>query len=402
LRTLKSSLIILVLVGAFACGHPQTAKDSTAATPPKEWPQKMQRLSVLLTDLLPYVANPKKFSDPGNAAKIEQDTSELKSLAHSLKLGEMPSNDPSMKVVSQLFDDDLGRALASLKSGNRDYARRILGDTTTYCIQCHTQTNNGPEFPRLTLDLQMKDLKPLDRAELFAATRQFEPALTAYREVLTEPELARADSFAYESSAREAMAITVRVHKDPKEGLRLIKAIEKNKALTPAFKKTAGAWKKSLESWRKEKPKKLGKSEDPALHELNEAEALIAMARKNEETPLDHSQDIIYDRAASLLHDLLQRPNRTDELSARALYLSGLSSEATRDANFWGLHETYYEQCIRVRPQSEQAKQCFERLKQSVLFGYSGSSGTVVPGEVQRRLDSFQVMAYGPATTETK
>lgn len=401
--TLQKSLngfLIFGLLGAsivstLGCSHPQGAKQTTAGAPPKDWPQKMQQLSQILSDLLPFVANPKKFSDPANAEKIERDTTELKALAHALKTGEMPNNDPSMKVVSQLFDDDLARALASLKNGNRDYARRILSDTTSYCIQCHTQTNNGPEFPMLSFDLQMKDLKPLDRAEFLTATRQFEPALVSYKQALSEPDLAKTDTFAYEAAAREALAISVRVHKDPKEALGLIKAISKNRALPAPFKKTTAAWKKSLEEWRKEKPKKLAKNENPALHELAQAETLIAGARSAQSNPLDGSQDIPYLRAASLLHDLIQRPTRTDELSARALYLLGISSEATRDTNFWGMHETYYEQCIRLRPRTEQSRQCFGRLKDSVLMGYSGSGGTVVPPAIQKRLDSYQLLAFG-------
>ncbi len=402
LKVLNSLASVLVF-SCLACSHPLPEKEMTAGVPPKDWPQKMQQLSRVLSDLLPFVASPKKFGDPANSEKIERDTLELKTLAHALKTGEMPSNDPSMKVVSQLFDDDLSRALASLKNGNRDYARRILSDTTSYCIQCHTQTNNGPEFPKLTLDLQTKDLKPLDRAEFLTATRQFEPALAAYKQALSEPDLASSDTFAYETAARQALAISVRVHKDPKEALSLVKAMSKNRALPVSFKKTAAAWQKALETWKKEKPKKLAKNEDPGLHELNQAEILINSARSTDAAPLDGSQDIQYLRAASLLHDLLQRPTRTDELSARALYLLGLSSEATRDTNFWGMHETYYEQCIRLRPHSEQSRQCFSRLKESVLMGYSGSSGTSVPPSIQNRLDSYQLLAFGsPANGSAK
>jgi hypothetical protein len=386
--------LILISIAALiaACSHSSPNKESTAGKPPEDWPAKMQRLSAVLTDLMPYIASPKKFSAKENAEKIEKDTSELKSLAHSLKMGEMPNNDPSMKVVTQLFDEDLGRALSSLRTGNRDYARRILSDTTSYCIRCHTQTNNGPEFPRLTMDFQMKDLKPLDRAELLAATRQFEPALDSFKQALSEPELARSDSFAYETAAREALAISVRVHKEPKEALALIKTIEKNKGLKPSFKKNVAAWKHSLEAWRKEKPTKTPRT---ALQELNEAEALIKSAGQAERNPLDYSQDIVYERASGLLHDLLQRADRTDELSARALYLSGLASEATRDSAFWTMHETYYEQCIRTRPHTEQARQCFERLKDAIEAGYSGSSGTNIPGDVAKRLESFRALAFG-------
>lgn len=375
-----------------ACTHPQTPPPPPA---PHDWASQMQRLKVVLTDLLPFVASSKKFNDPASAAQIEADTAELKSLAHALKTGAMPNSDPSMQVVSSLFDDDLGRALSSLKTGNREYARRILSDTTSYCIQCHTQTRNGPEFPRLKLDLEVKDLKPLDRAEFLTATRQFEAALSAYREVLSEPTLAREDSFAFEQAAREALAISVRVHRDPREAAQITKAILKNKGLSPAFTKTVKAWDESIKIWKKEKPPKYKKGEDVARRELEQAETLIKDARARIGDRLDNSEEITFERAASLLHDVLQRPGRSDELTARALFLSGVASEATRETDFWGLHESYYEQCIRTKPATEQAKQCFERLNDSVLAGYSGSSGTHVPPDVEKRLEAFKALAFG-------
>jgi tetratricopeptide (TPR) repeat protein len=390
-RTFILISVISGLLGA-ACSHSPSKMESTAGKPPEGWPQKMQRLSAVLTDLMPFIANPKKFSAKENSEKIDRDTAELKSLSHALKIGEMPNNDPAMKVVSQLFDEDLDRALSALHSGNRDYARRILSDTTSYCIQCHTQTNNGPEFPKLSMDLQVKDLKPLDRAEFLAATRQFEPALDSFKRALSEPELASRDSFAYEAAAREALGISVRVHKDPKEALTIIKSIEKNKALKAPFKKSVSSWRRTLEAWRKEKPAKGLKT---PLQELGEAEALIENAKKAASDPLENSQDLVYERASGLLHDLLQRPERTDELSARALYLSGIASEATRDSSFWTMHETYYEQCIRLRPETEQARQCFAKLKDAIEAGYSGSSGTRVPPEVEKRLQNFKVLAFG-------
>ena len=41
-------------------------------------------------------------------------------------------------MTASLFEEDLRRAISSLKNGNRESARLILQDTTAYCIQCHT------------------------------------------------------------------------------------------------------------------------------------------------------------------------------------------------------------------------------------------------------------------------
>ena len=389
-------MVIMVLVTGttmVGCSGSRSQKgdaNTTSAEPaPATWHEKMQALSQALSRLLPLVSSRTKFNDPKNHANIDEDTRQLRSLAHSLKTGGKPNSDPTMQMMSHLFGEDLDRAREGLRGGHREYARQILKDTTSYCIQCHTQTNNGPDFPRLALNINTNELTSLEQAEFFAATRQFTPALEAYERVLADKNLAKTDPFAWEQAARSALAIVVRVKHDPKETQALLSKIEAHPTLPQATKRSVRAWKKSVKDWTKEPAQKLANNEQM----LAKAEKLVTQAQKLQEFPLDHSQDILYFRASSLLHEILSNPQRTPELSAKTLYWAGVASEATRDMNFWTLHETYYEQCIRTLPHSKQAQACFARLKESVTIGYSGSSGTQIPPEVKRRLDAFEATA---------
>lgn len=366
-----------------------TAPGTNAANPEAPWPEKMKSLSETLSDLLPLVASRVKFQNEKNGEKIEAGTRRLRSLAHSLKAGSAPNADPSMKIMSGLFEEDIERALEGLHAGNREYARQILKDTTSYCIQCHTQTNNGPNFPKLDLKINVSELPPVEQAEFFAATRQFDRSLEAYERALKDPNLAKLDPFEWEQSARSALAIVVRVKNDPKTAGQLLARIQTPASLPASTKTAITAWRKSIQDWSKEKR---GKPTSPK-GVLSTAEELIKTAQKHQEFPLDHSQDIVYFRAASLLHEFLQSKGSSDDLSARALYLAGIAAEATRDMNFWTLHETYYEQCVRTLPHSKQALECFERLRESVTLGYSGSGGVRIPPEVNRRLENYRAMA---------
>lgn len=403
----KASIFALILpatlsIGVSGCSSAK--KSATAAPAPasapaatandshesKPWPVKMQSLSHTLSDLLPLVASRSKFSNEKNFARIEADTQSLRSLAHGLKAGAKPNNDPSMQIMSGLFEEDISRALDSLRSGNREYARQILNDTTSYCIQCHTQTSNGPDFPKLDLSINMNELSPVEQAEFYSATRQFDRSLEAYQKALSDEKLVKADSFEWEQSARAALSITVRVKDDPKEAAKMIAKFEKHSSLPTATKQAIASWKQSVQEWMKEKKPK---SPFTPAQVLAKADELIKSAQKKQEFPLDHSQDISYFRAASLLHSFLQGRGDKDEMGARALYLAGIASEATRDMNFWTLHETFYEQCIRIVPHTKQAQQCFDRLKDSITLGYSGSGGIHIPPEDSRRLESFRTMA---------
>jgi tetratricopeptide (TPR) repeat protein len=355
----------------------------------KPWPEKMQSLSKTLSDLLPLVASKSKFNDVKNFDRIDVDTKSLSSLAHGLKAGAKPNNDPSMQVVSGLFAEDISRALESLHNGNREYARQILRDTSSYCVQCHTQTNNGPDFPRLNLSINTNELSLVEQAEFFAATRQFDRALDSYQKALADDNYAKKDPFGWEQAARVALAITVRVKADPNEAQKLVAKMGGHPGLSAATQEAITDWKTSINDWLKEK---LPKPQTPK-EILSRAEFLVQKAQKRQDFPLDHTQDVSFFRASGLLHDLLQSYRTRDETFARALYLAGIASEATRDMNFWTLHESYYEQCIRVLPHTKQAQQCFDRLNDSVTLGYSGSGGVRIPPDVAKRLDVFKTLA---------
>ena len=357
------------------------------------WQAKMRALSATLSDLLPLVSSRPKFNDPQNTERVDQNTRQLRALAHSLKTAEAPNQDPAMRFVSGLFEQDIDRAVEALRSGNREYARRILKDTTSYCIQCHTQTSQGTQFPRFSLDVKTSELTSLELAEFYAAIRQFDSALAAYEAALANPSFSKADPFEWQNAARSALAIIVRVKNDPKPALQLLTQIDARKDLPTKTREAIATWKKSVLEWQRRR----GPEPKNQKEALARAEALIQSAQQRQDFPLDHAQDIRYFRASALLHELLQKGSDDKALSAKAMYLAGTAAEATRDMNFWTLHETYYENCIRAVPHTKQAVQCFARLKESITLGYSGSGGVRIPPEILKRLEGFEALAKAKA-----
>ena len=418
MRTARGFCLGFSLAGALgaavSCAHsgdaPKATGDASAASsnpssnspsnppPNPQWAARMQSLSAALSDLLPIVVSQSKFSDPQNQAKIESDVKAIRSLAHSINAEAAPPNaDPSMALFGSLFEDDIDRALESLKSGNKDYARGALKDATSYCVGCHTQTNNGPSYPRLSLDVNEKDLPKFDRAEFYAATRQFDLAIKEFEAVLKDPKLPEKDAFAWERAARSALAIAVRVQKDPAKSIDIVQALLRNRRAPKNVKRPAEQWLASLREWKKERPlREPAKSEDL----LARASQLVESAQHAQKYPLDRAQDVTWLRAGSLLHELLGRPNLDGPTQAKALYLAGISSEATRDMNFWTMHETYYELCIRRLPHTESAQKCFDRLNDSVTLGYSGSAGVSIPADVRKRLTKMRELADAKAAPD--
>ncbi len=378
---------------AASSSTPNSTASSTNApaqsTP--HWSGKMQEFSRALNQLLPLVSDGKAFNDPKNEQPIQDATSRLKALSHQVKTLKKPSADPAFDSIASMLDEDLARAVISLQTGNKDYARLTLRESIGYCIQCHTQTKSGPSFPKLELGFDPSKLSPLGQGDYYAATRQFDSALDAYRKGVQDQSYANHDVFGWERAIRSGLAIAIRYKENPVEAKAFVQAILKNKSAPQSLKDSAKDWLASVEQWAKEPALKA-----TADSRLNRAEGLIKSAEKHSTDSIRRSDDITYLRASADLHQWLAEGSKDPALRSKALLYAGIAAEATRELNFWTLHERYYELCIQERPKSVTAQSCYGKLSDSVLLGYTGSSGLHLPEEEKVRLGRLKALAFGP------
>ncbi|MES2856769.1 MAG: hypothetical protein V4692_12935 [Bdellovibrionota bacterium] len=386
----SAAVVITVAITACTSSDHAPAQNAEEANAAKR-DASMHALARTISELLPLVASRSKFADLQNKTKIETETAALRDLAHSIADTAAPGSDPGAKMVQEFFADDISRALESYRSGQTEYARHVLKDTTNYCIQCHTYSDATKTGARINLDLTGSELSPIEKAEFYAATRQNDRALEAYTKALGDPEVAEKNPFEWELAARTALAIAISRDLNPKSALKLVNEISKNPKVPKASVPTVKAWKKSIADWSRS-----AKRPKSSNQRLETAQSLLKTAQSRQEFPLDHTQDILYFRASSLLHDTLKDEKIPKTMRADALYWSGIAADATRDMSFWTLHETYFEQCIRLVPGTPRAKECFAKIQDSVVLGYSGSAGTNIPPAQQKRLDNLAITAGVP------
>lgn len=356
-----------------------------------DWSNKMQDLSQALNKLLPLVSDTKAFNNPSNEVAIRDAASRLKKLSHQVRAIEKPSADPAFDSIARMLDEDLARAVSALATGNRDYARLTIRESIGYCIQCHTQTASGPNFPKLELSFDASSLSPLGRGDFYAATRQFDRALASYQEGVKDAAYAKRDIFGWERAVKSALAIAVRFKQSPQESQKIARAVLNNKSAPESLKSAAQSWMGSIADWSKQLS---NKKPEPTL---TIAQKLIDQADAKQD--VSAPQDVPYLRASAILHQWLSenpaKPGQSNIERAKALWLAGRAAEASRELNFWTLHERYYELCIDDAPKTETAKACFSLLSDSVVTGYTGSSGTNLPAEEERRLARLKAKAYG-------
>lgn len=361
------------------------------------WSPKMRELRDSYQDLLIDLSSDSRFNDPKNFGKIEKKAQKFAELARSINVATSPDADPSLEIVVSQFAAEATHAAKTLRWGarSRNYARERLKSMTSYCVACHTRSPSGPQFDAVNVSSAVQSLRALERADFHAAVRKFDLALEDYESVLSDRASAQSRPFDWERAGRSALAIAIRVKKDPDRAIAIVDRILAAPKAPFYLREQATQWKVSLQSWKSDsKPKPQTEEGHYAL-----AQQLVAEARAMQKFPLDRSADVLFLRASSAVHDLLSfAPNGAR--AADGLLLAGLCYEVLRDLNLWDQHEFYYLACVMKNPHSSTAQQCFRRYEESVFSGYTGSGGTSVPPEEREKLERLNQLAAPKGATK--
>lgn len=353
------------------------------------WSEKMQGLSKTLSDIMPDLVSTRP-PDAKTAKRLNEGAATLSRLSHQVNKGvaTAPDADPSVAMLSTLFDREAKAATRAFKSGNAEYGKASLRLLAGYCISCHTRTDTGPKFPSLALNPRTASLSKMELAQLLEATRQFDAALDAFESVVSDPSTAAKKQIEWGRAVRQAFTIAIRVQKDPERALKIIKRVEALPSVPALFKDYVAIWKKSLVEWKTEAKKTLATEE--ALFE--EANRLSKLAQSSQKYPMDHSADVLYLRASLAAHELLSQHPQGKRVS-ETLLLLGSSYDLLDDSLLSPLPEMYFETCIRRSPHSTVAQTCYERYEANVYFGYTGSGGTSIPEDIESVMKELKDLA---------
>jgi len=372
-------LRLIVLVGLVSMA-------ASAAEQP--WRSKMNELSNAMSEAIPYL-----FPDPTADVKgLSEKINRIHEISQNLDvvsdhMVKSKDYDPALPYLASLFKEDIERAQASLKEGHTDYAKSVIRSSTSYCIACHTRTKGGTEFPMLSAYSDpLKKASWITKIEFMAASRQFDSVLTQVMSSLAndKPGVSPLD---LERASRIALSIAVRVKKDPAKARFLARAVLNSPTASFSMKEGAKVWEKDIATWQKEKSKRYESAE--AL--VKGAQDLVKQA-VNSKDPIGGHDEVKYLRASMLMHELMQQYPDSG-LKGEAFYLTGLTYGALQDLGVWSLHDKYFRACISEQPHSALAERCYGEYEKSVILGYSGSSGTHVPGSIKRHLDQLKQKA---------
>ncbi len=363
-----------------------------------EWRQRMQAMLTDVLALFPYAFDEAKFNDPANTLIVEKS---IKSLAqHSSGLKKHTSRlksslglkiDPSFPFIADAFENEITAAQIAFLEGKDSYPQSqiYLRSALSKCVLCHTQSANGPELKLSQFDNQFLALSSPDRFIALAATRQFDSALSEFEKILHDSKVKKSDPFTTDREAKEAIAIAVRVKKDPKIALKLIDEIAEAGSGSTILQNDLKGWRKSVLAWQAEK--NLALDSDQAL--FSEATRLIE-AGKSKERSLEiyENSNVTLLRASSYLHDLLSNYPKSP-LRAKSYLLLASTYDLLPGFALWDLANEYLGACVQENPHSKIGETCFSEYNDNIVFGYSGSSGTHIPRAVSQHLARMKELA---------
>lgn len=353
----------------------------------REWRAKMTALNVALNETMPFLYPDPVQDRKGLAEKVKKVYDLTRDLDlqtnHAVKA---PDDDPALPYIANLFRQDVERAYISIKEGHEEYAKGVLRSSISYCIACHTRTKSGVEFPLMqAFNKSMKSASWIEKIEFQAASRQFDAALADVTGKLKDKGGLLVNSLDLERAARVALSIAVRVKKDPDRAALLAQATAESPNSSVPMKEAAKVWIRDIKEWQSAKDVQYKNASEM----LKAATELIKAP--SEPVAFAH-RDVRYLRATVLMHELLKKYPKGPEVP-EALYIIGRSYDAIRDLGLWSLHEMYYLACVNRAPHTALAEKCFALYEDSIVLGYSGSSGVNVPAAIRHHLRDVEAKA---------
>ncbi|MGZ3722531.1 MAG: hypothetical protein ACXVA9_06355 [Bdellovibrionales bacterium] len=376
---------IVFVAAALLLTNCKTSSPASSPEPAGDWATQMRQMADSFSTLLPITLDPIQFNDPANQETIDQELSRLGHFAHEVGVSKQkPSDDPSFEFAGKQFSADMLEAKRQMKMGNRAYARFLIRGASNYCISCHTQTDRGPHFLANPENPYFNKLNALDKSNFLIATWSFDKGLLEYEKAMNSPDAALLPYATLESATLRALAVAVRVKKDPVLADSIVTRIMYSKWAPVYLQLSASKWKASIQEWKS--------SKKPA-RTLEDAKILISKGwTKQMESPLSRAGLIESLRASAVLHDLLSE-NKRNKAYAETLYYAGLNAEALKDLDSFLLNEVYFEACIRSHPHSEIAKNCYLRLEGAQIADYSAFDSMPMPPKVRESLTALRKLA---------
>lgn len=378
---LKVRLILFLLILPLS-GHSFAKEYKTTK-------EAMNEIFKAFVDLVPYAGNEMKFKDPKSEEYIKDRLLKLKTAfqnAKHLKQISTPGFSPSYETISEHLD----QTYEGFSTSQKSFARSRLKATAEMCISCHTQLSDGKShtFSSLSKVTRESFENDYEYADYLFLIRNYTQAAQYYRQeirsrIQKNKELRKIQNtqkavfidFTIEKSLERLLTIYTKVFFKPEKALKEMMAQKSVAGMPASLVQKLEDWKEDLQKWSKEKVSELKTAKD--------VEAFLAKYAEEEINQISSHVDLLV-ISGFLYRHLNNYPSTKAE--PQILLSLGAIDEVLNHSYFFSLSEVYLKRCIKKFPKSPFAKKCFNRYKDKIEFGYTGTAGTNIPPEEKAEL----------------
>lgn len=348
----------------------------------------MNKIYHSLQDLLPLSLEPGGFKHASQQRKVKAALQTLSSEAKWIRQHAAPE-DQGFAFLSESLAADAAGAYRHFNEGRTAESQFLIRHVTENCIACHSRLPSGDAHPSKTLfnSIDAKRLNKDQRALLLIATRQFDDAMKTFEDMFNDPSFLKSQAVLL-NPFLDYLSIAVRVKGDYARARATMEKVLTRTELPERVGDDVRMWVASL--------KQLEKNPPVGGDKLEKAKELMANGKKEMEYPTDRSGLIYYLAASGLLNQYIHDDKPSDPKKlGEAYYLLGMAETVTGRSYWLSQTDRYLEAAIRTAPSAPYARKAFNLLEENVVMGYSGSSGTHIPADVQAKLKELGRLVRG-------
>ena len=393
-RWILRKALTALLIACSWFGTSTSQAESTALDAPRP---TMRIVFEEIKDLIPLSLDEDRWSEPSSRAKVLASLERLERAASALERHGRP-REAGFNELALNLGGDLREARNRYALGAYEESRFFLTGSLQSCISCHVRLPASQSFPfadELMGKAQIDSLTPRERAWLLVTVRQFDDALSAWENLMMDPEIS-ASQLDASGVLVDYLNVAIRVRGD-------IPRVSKQLDLFLARPDLPFYLKRRVQEWRAALA-----SRDPRKYEPKSKPSLeLGIALANEaglvsEGPYGRDGFIQDLAAASHLVRWIEQDragavavtrNRTAEErreTALAYYWLGVVETRSLDGFWVNLSERHLEAAIRADPLGPVAQKAYALLEETQVLGFGGASGEYLPTDVWNLLKELR------------
>ena len=358
------------------------ARPAVAESPP-ETREVMREIFAAFVTLMGRADSEEHFADPAARAEILSALRAIRERADGLERGGLT---PAHASVRRSLAQDSAAASEAVAEGRFEGARFIIGQMAEDCFGCHSKLPADRQFElggQLMETLAVRSLPDERRAIVAVAARRFEDAARIYESMLKDRSRS-AIQIALSGTFEHYLKIVLRVLDDPARVLRALAGFRARSDLPVHLVDEVDAWITSLQA-----------EPDPRATGLVAGRRAVREGQLRTVHPGDRRGLIQFVLASRSLYRYVQVGSHSPEELSEAFYLLGLC-ETNMNPSYWlSEAEDFLESSVRASPASVHARHAYAILESVYTLGFTGSAGTHLPEDVERKLEELRQLVQG-------